>query len=137
VNLLVDTSVWSLFLRRQKRNNDDAYVVRLHYYLEGNDCIHLIGSILQELLDGIKDHKQFELLRDYLEPFPLINLDREDYIEASRLRNFCRSRGIQASPVDFLISVVCIRRNYPLLTADDDFRHIAIHSKLILIPVNS
>jgi predicted nucleic acid-binding protein len=137
VNLLVDTSVWSLFLRRQKRNDADPYVVRLRYHLEGEDCIHLIGLILQELLDGVKDHKQFNVLRDYLEPFPLIELDREDYVEGSRLRNYCRGRGIQASPADFLISAACIRRNYPLLTADADFRHIAVHSKLILIPFNS
>ena len=54
MNLLVDTSVWSLFLRRQKRNEEDPYVMRLRYFLEGEDCIHLIGPILQELLDGIK-----------------------------------------------------------------------------------
>jgi len=137
VNLLVDTSVWSLFLRRQKKNDTDPHVARLRYYLDGEDCIHLIGPILQELLDGVKEHKQFELLRDYLEPFPLIELNRDDFIEASQLRNYCRSRGIQASPADFLISAACIRRNYPLLTADADFRHIAVHSKLTLIPVNS
>jgi predicted nucleic acid-binding protein len=137
VNLLVDTSVWSLFLRRQKKNDTDPYVVRLRLHFDGEDCIHLIGPILQELLDGVKEHKQFELLCDYLEPFPLISLDREDFIEASRLRNYCRSRGIQASSTDFLISTVCIRRNYPLLTANADFKHIAIHSKLTLIAVSS
>lgn len=137
MNLLVDTSVWSLFLRRQKRDDADPYVARLRYCLDGEDCIHLIGPILQELLDGVKEHKQFELLRDYLDPFPLIELDRKDFVEASRLRNYCRSRGIQASPTDFLISAACVRRNYPLLTADEDFRHIAGHSKLTLIPVIS
>lgn len=135
MNLLVDTSVWSLFLRRQKKNEGDPYVARLRSYFDGEDCIHLIGSILQELLDGVKEQKQFELLRDYLEPFPLIQLDRDDFIESARLRNYCRNRGIQASPVDFLISAACIRRNYPLLTADADFRHISVHSKLTLISV--
>lgn len=133
MNLLVDTSVWSLFLRRQKRNEDDPYVRQLRYFLEGEDCIHLIGPILQELLDGVKGHKQFDVLCEYLDPFPLIALERDDFIEASRLRNHCRSRGIQASPTDFLISIACIRRNYPLLTADEDFRYIAAHSELLLI----
>ena len=137
MNLLVDTSVWSLFLRRQNRNEADPYVVRLRRCLDGEDCIHLIGPVLQELLDGVKDRKQFDVLRDYLEPFPLIELGREDYIEASRLRNYSRSRGIQASPADFLISTACIRRKYPLLTADDDFRHIAALSRLIVVPVHA
>jgi predicted nucleic acid-binding protein len=137
VNLLVDTSVWSLFLRRKKENNHNPYVMQLRYHLESEDCIHLTGPILQELLDGIKEKKQFELLREYVEPFPLIQLQREDFIEAARLRNHCRSRGIQAGPVDFLISASCLLRNYPLLTADQDFHHIAAHSELTLISVNS
>jgi hypothetical protein len=136
VNLLIDTSVWSRFLRRQKKNDEDPYVIQFHTHLDRQDCIHVIGPILQELLDGVKEPKQFDLLREYLEPFPLIDLDREDFVQAAKLRNHCRSRGIQASPTDFLISASCIRRNYPLLTADDDFKHIAAHSKLMLIPVN-
>lgn len=136
MNLLVDTSVWSLFLRRQKISEEDPYVMRLRCFLEGEECIHLIGPILQELLDGVKEHKQFNTLRQYLHPFPLIELEREDFVEASRLRNLCRSRGIQASPTDFLIATACIRRNYPVLTADNDFHHIAAHSKLSLIPIN-
>ena len=137
MNLIVDTSVWSLFLRRKKKNDEDPFVVQLRNHLQGDDCIHLVGPILQELLDGVKDHKQIDVLRDYLEPFPLIDLDRKDYIDSSRLRNFCRGRGIQASPVDFLITAACIRRNYPLFTADTDFQDIAAHSKLILIQVCS
>lgn len=137
MNLVVDTSVWSLFLRRRERSGDDPHVVRLRHHLEGQDCIHLLGPILQELLDGVKEQRQFDTLRDYLEPFPLIELVREDFIEASRLRNRCRSRGVQASPTDFLISASCVRRNYPLLTADNDFRHIAAHCRITLIPVDS
>jgi predicted nucleic acid-binding protein len=137
VNLLVDTSVWSRFLRRRKTNEMDLYVVRLQTYLNNQDCIHLIGLILQELLDGVKERNQFDLLRDYLSPFPLIELARDDFIEASQLRNRCRSRGVQASPTDFLICAACIRRNYPLLTADKDFTHISKYCEIDLIPVQS
>ena len=135
MNLLVDTSVWSVFLRRRKSNAEDAHVQQLRYHLEGQDCIHLIGPILQELLDGVRKQKQFDLLRDYLEPFPLLELERDDFVDASRLRNRCRSRGVQASPADFLIASACVRRNYPLLTADRDFEHISAHCKLTLVPV--
>jgi predicted nucleic acid-binding protein len=137
VNLLVDTSVWSLFLRRRKTNDADLHVARLRYHLEAQDCIHLVGPILQELLDGVKDSKQFDLLCDYLNPFALIDLIREDFIEASRLRNHCRNHGVQASPTDFLICAACIRRNYPLLTADNDFKHISVFCEIDLIPVHS
>jgi predicted nucleic acid-binding protein len=135
VNLLVDTSVWSLLLRRKKIKEDDPYVVRLQDHLRGNDCIHLIGPVLQELLDGLKEPKQFEILCDYFDSFPLIELNRNDFMEASRLRNRCRNHGIQASPVDFLICAVCIGRHYPLLTADNDFKCISTYCDLDLIPV--
>ena len=137
MNLLVDTSVWSRFLRRRKTNEMDLYVVRLQKYLKNQDCIHLIGPILQELLDGVKEQNQFDLLRDYLSPFPLIELARDDFIEASQLRNRCRTRGVQASPTDFLICAACIRRNYPLLTADNDFKHISKYCEIDLIPIQS
>ena len=137
MNLLVDTSVWSRFLRRRKTNEMDSYVVSLQQYLKNQDCIHLIGPILQELLDGVKEQNQFDLLRDYLSPFPLIELTRDDFIEASLLRNRCRSRGVQASPTDFLICAACIRRNYPLLTADNDFTHISKYCEIDLVPVQS
>jgi len=96
-----------------------------------------MGPILQELLDGVKSRSQFELLRGYMETFPLVDLSRRHYVEASSLRNHCRSRGIQAGAVDFLIATVCIHENFPLLTADNDFFHIARHSKLMLVPVDS
>jgi predicted nucleic acid-binding protein len=136
VNLLVDTSVWSRFLRRRNANETDPYVIRLRYHLNGGDCIHLLGPIQQELLDGVKEQKQFDLLRDYLSPFPLIELAREDFIEAAQLKNRCRNKGIQASSTDFLICAACIRKNYPLLTVDNDFTYISAHCDIDLIPIN-
>jgi predicted nucleic acid-binding protein len=60
-------------------------------------------------------------------------LTRDDFIEASRLRNHCRGHGVQAGLTDFLIVSSCIARNYPLLTADNDFHHIAKWCKLKLL----
>ena len=133
MNLIVDTSVWSLFLRRKELNEDDVYVKKLKYYVDNQDCIHLIGNILQEILDGIKQEKQFNLLIEYFKPFPLIDFERNDFIFAANLKNICRKKGIQASSIDFLITSVCINRNYPLLSSDKDFIHIAKNCNLILL----
>lgn len=133
MNLLVDTSAWSLLLRRGQTDARDPIVRELRGHLEDGDCVHLMGCILQELLDGVKSAQQFDLLAEYLEPFPLIVHEREDYVEAARLKNLCRAKGIQAGTVDFLIATTCIRRNYPLLSADEDFLHIAEHCELLLI----
>lgn len=133
MNLVVDTSVWSLLLKREKYDPENDYLKQLKVHLQREDCIFMIGIILQELLDGIKNDKYFDLTAQYLEPFQMIELCRKDYIDASRLRNHCRSRGIQAGSVDFLIASACINNNCPLLTADKDFENIARHSKLMLV----
>jgi predicted nucleic acid-binding protein len=133
VNLIVDTSVWSLFLRRRNVEKNNAFVLQLRQHIENQDCIHLVGIILQELLDGLKSPKHFELLVDYFNSFPLIELLREDFIEAARIKNKCRSKGIHAGSIDFLIAAVAINRNYPLLTTDKDFQNISKYCKIILI----
>jgi predicted nucleic acid-binding protein len=135
VNLIVDTSVWSLFLRREKLDYNNQLVQLLRNHLLNNDCIHLIGSILQELLDGVKSQKQFNTLVEYFEPFPLIELDRHDYIYAAELRNVCRAGGIKACIIDFQIASACINRKIPLLTADKDFKYIADFCELSLLRI--
>jgi predicted nucleic acid-binding protein len=132
VNIVVDTSVWSLLLRREQRNEENAFLKRLLLFLQREDIIYLVGPVLQELLDGIKHQKQFDLLVEYLEPFPIIECTRTDFITAARLKNLCRSKGVQAGSVDFLIAAVCVNRKYPLLTSDNDFSLIAKYCPLIL-----
>ena len=93
----------------------------------------MVGPILQENLDGVQNEVQFYKLREYFTVFPLLEMDRQNYVEASRLRNNCRSKGVQAGPADFLIAAACIRWDYPLLTADGDFTLIAKYSPLIVL----
>jgi predicted nucleic acid-binding protein len=133
VILVVDTSVWSLLLRRKNYDRNHPLVQKLRSCLERQDGIFLIGPILQEILDGIQEEVQFYKLTEYFSVFPLLEMDRQDYVEASRLRNHCRSKGVQAGPIDFLIAAACIRWNYPLLTADGDFTLIAKHSQLVVL----
>jgi predicted nucleic acid-binding protein len=133
VNLVVDTSVWSLLLRRKNHDRSHPLVQKLKLCLERQDGIFLVGPILQEILDGIQNEKQFYTLAEYFSVFPLLEMDRLDYVEASRLRNHCRSKGVQAGPADFLIAAACIRWDYPLLTADGDFALIARHSRLAVL----
>jgi hypothetical protein len=43
----------------------------------------MLGPIRQELLSGIKDKAQFELLREHLRAFPDLELDTDDYEAAA------------------------------------------------------
>ncbi len=132
MNYIVDTSVWSLALRR-KSHSSDPKVIKLAAMLTNGSPIALLGVILQEILSGINSKPSFEQVKNYLEPFPILSLEREDYIAAAQLSNLCRSKGVQASTIDFQIAAVCIRNNCALLTCDNDFVHIAEYSLLQLI----
>lgn len=101
--------------------------------VEAGDGVFLIGNILQELLDGLRNRKDFERLKKLLEPFPLLPLERETYVQAARLRQHCRSKGIQVGPIDCLIASACIEHGFPLLTNDRDFGHIAKHADLVVL----
>ncbi len=138
MKILVDTSVWSLALRR-KEVVDTKEVVLLKKFIEDGEQIFLIGLILQEILSGISAAKLFKRLADYLGAFPLVELSRQDYIKAADLRNGCVKKGIQAGAIDFLIASVCISHDLSLFSSDKDFQSIAGMSdlKLVLLGSNS
>lgn len=134
MNLVVDTSVWSLVLRRPRVDEADPFVRAFRVHIEAGDGIFLIGNILQELLDGVRAKKDFDRLLRLLDPFPLLPLEREAYVGAAELRQRCRSKGVQAGAIDCLIAAACMQHGFPLLTADRDFQYIAQHSELVVLP---
>ena len=121
--VIVDTSVWSLALRRAIQVTDPALTELEGLIKEGRAA--LMGPIRQEILSGVKDKKQFDLLRDNLRAFPDIPLTAADYEEGARCFNICRAAGVQGSNTDFLICAVAVRREVPVLTCDRDFDSFA------------
>jgi predicted nucleic acid-binding protein len=130
VNVLVDTSVWSLALRRAKRVKDTAPKELAELIREGR--VVMVGPVRQELLSGIKVKAQFELLREHLQSFPDLELAAADYEEAAAAFNRCRERGIQGPNTDFLICAAALRRKLSIYTTDGDFKHYARVLKLEL-----
>ena len=113
MQVLVDTSVWSLAFRRSPpdANPDPAAhhargKVELLRDLVTDGRVILIGAIRQELLSGIKNQAQFLKLRNTMAAFDDLALTREDYERAADYLNTCRSKGVQGSNTDFLICAV-------------------------------
>ena len=130
MQVLVDTSVWSLaFRRRVPGANPElaAQQARLKASLEllrdlvADGRATLIGAIRQELLSGIKNQAQFSKLRSTMAAFDDMVLTREDYESAAEYLNTCRSKGVQGSNTDFLICAAAHARKLPILTTDNDF----------------
>jgi predicted nucleic acid-binding protein len=121
MKIIVDTSIWSLALRR-KNQTGNADCQRLAELISESRA-QLMGPIRQEILSGIKSPLQFEELRRHLASFPDLPLDSSDYETAAHFFNLCRSKGIQGSNTDYLICAASYRRRMPIFTSDGDFGH--------------
>jgi predicted nucleic acid-binding protein len=127
MNVLVDTPLWSLLLRRNAHDLSEREY-KLHKStaeLIAEGRAHIVGAVRQELLSGIREESQFEKLKAALRAFTEPNLDIADYEVAAEMSNRCGSRGIQGSPIDFLLCAVAQRRNWEIFTIDQDFLHFS------------
>ena len=124
MNVLVDTSVWSLALRRQTRNLSayEQSVVGELADLVRDGRARIIGLIRQELLSGIRTHAQYEKLRAALRAFPDEPVGTSDHAGAAAASNACRAKGITTSVVDILICHVALGRRWNIFTTDPDFK---------------
>ncbi|MDA3938019.1 MAG: PIN domain-containing protein [Spirochaetia bacterium] len=134
MKILVDTSIWSLALRKKTLINKESLLVIEFRELINELRVAVIGSIRQELLSGISDKNKFVRLRGKLTAFEDIQLNQADYEKAAEISNECRRNGIQGSHIDFLICAVAVNRNISIFTADNDFKS---YKKVISIKLHA
>jgi predicted nucleic acid-binding protein len=119
MKVIVDTSVWSLALRRSK-DGENEYVEELEELIKEVRA-QLIGPVRQELLNGIKSEKQYKVLKKHLRAFKDLAIETEDYELAAEYFNTARKNGIQGSNTDFLLCAIATRHRMPIYTTDNDF----------------
>ncbi|NOT45576.1 MAG: PIN domain-containing protein [Acidobacteria bacterium] len=129
MTLFVDTSVWSLALRRDAEANG-AEVQALKGALAGDAVVVTTGLVLQELLQGFSGAKASQQIVERFTSLALVQPDRDDHVAAAGLRNTCRRAGVQLGTVDALIAQLCLRHEMTLLSTDQDFVHAARHCAL-------
>ena len=127
----MDTSVWSLALRRDAPL-PVAEVQTLARALETGETVVTTGIVLQELLQGFTGPKARNHILERFSSLPLLLPDREDHIDAADLRNRCRRAGVQVGAVDTLLAELCIRHHLTMLSTDEDFKSMARHCSLRL-----
>jgi len=123
LNVFVDTSVWSLALRRDAPP-DVPEVAELRRALEAG-AVYCTGLVLQELLQGFAKPKAHRQIVDRFAALPLLVPDRDDHIHAADIRNRCRRKGVQAGTIDALLAQLCVRYDLTMLTTDKDFDNMA------------
>ena len=121
MKVIVDTSVWSLALRRST-TIASAETIELKKLIQ-NQSVVMLGCIRQELLSGIRELAQYEHLRERLSAFQNQILNENCYELAAKLFNDCRAKGVQGSNTDFLICAAAQLNQLAIYTTDQDFIH--------------
>jgi predicted nucleic acid-binding protein len=129
--LFVDTSVWSLALRRDSPASSRE-VRALVQAIESGEALLTTGLVLQELLQGFSGPRSGDQILERFSAVPLLVPDRDDHVRAAELRNYCRRSGVQVGTIDALLAQLCIRHDLTMLTTDKDFQRIADRSTLKL-----
>lgn len=123
MSLLVDTSVWSLSLRRDPPPLPELQELRRA--LGGSDLVVTTGIVIQELLQGLVSDASRALTRDRMSRMVQVVATADDHADAAEAYVECRRRGVQIGTVDAILATLCIRHGLMLLTTDRDFVHAA------------
>ena len=96
--VLVDTSVWSLALRRDAPQGHPEVDV-LRRALVGGDDVVGIGLILLELLRGSVPERTQRAIQLTFDRLTFVEPTRDDYAAAAAISKECRAAGVQLGTV--------------------------------------
>jgi len=132
--ILFDTSVLSRVFRRRRPGAEERRLQIVFDELMASDVpLGMPGMVLQEVLSGIRSHRQFsDLTAKLLAAFTVVPEGVPEHVEAARVRNTCLGKGLNVSGVDCLIAACAITGNHELFAVDEDFETIAMHAPLRL-----
>ncbi len=133
--ILLDTSALIEFLNRTGSPADTA----IEALIANNADVAIVEIVLTEVLQGIRNEREYREVRASLLSLPVLALKSQDsYIKAADLYRKCRTKGLTIrSTIDLLIAQAAIEHDAVLLHNDRDFEAIATVSPLKLYPVTT
>ena len=123
MDVVLDTSVLSLFLRRNRNDLSKEQLVVVHeverLVKTGREVI--TGPVKQEILSGLRNENAFDRILEGLHSLRPASVVDEDFVNAARFYNACRDKGVTSSPSDVLICAIATRLNATVFSMDKDF----------------
>ena len=120
--IVLDTSVLSLAFRRRKRSRPDPETVtELARLIQEDVPLFVPGSVLQEILSGVRIAGEYRKLRSHMRGFRLLLARESHHLLAAGIYNQCREAGKTFSTIDCLIAAFTLGIKGTLLTTDRDF----------------
>ena len=130
--VLVDTSVLIGYFKK----SDGAPYDKMDYIVDNDIPYGICNYVYQELLQGARNEKEFNLLKEYLDTIPFYHLQngKQSYENAALMYFNCRKNGITIkSTLDLIIATIAIENNLYLLHNDSDFINISkIYKNLMM-----
>jgi predicted nucleic acid-binding protein len=125
--ILIDTSVWIDFLIGRDTPKSRA----VESLVESREDICICGIVLTEILQGIREKKEYNKTKAVLSELIFLPMTRETFLLAAKIYRTCRSEGITIrNSTDCMIAATCIQHGVGILHNDKDFDLINSHFKL-------
>jgi len=117
--VLVDTSVWIDFFRGVASDQ----VATLEECIRQREDICCCGFVLTEVLQGIRDEKEFGATKRLFDGLVYLADDRSTFeFGAAIYRELRRQGATIRSPIDCLIAAIVVQHGVNLLESDRDFQ---------------
>lgn len=126
--VLVDTSVWIDFFQAP----DSPAAESLARLIVGHNQVVLCGVVLQEVLQGIRGTRNFDLVQERLLRLPFVDANKETWLQAANLYRNLRSKGITIPTTDATIAALAMQHNLLLFSSDRHFKAISADTTLRL-----
>ncbi len=128
--ILADTSVWIDYLNGKNTSKTDLLDASLEHGL-----LIMGDLILLEILQGIRDDKQYRLVKSELSKLEIFQLLQPDLVNnCAEYYRKLRKKGITIrKTADVIIASFCINRKIPLLFSDKDLVPFVKHLKLLTL----
>lgn len=117
--ILVDSSVWIDYLSHRVSVVERA----LEALIQPANQVLVAGIIQQEVLQGIRNQKSYELTRRLLKPFPSLEPDLTVYHKAAEYYRYLKASGHSTTSIDALLAAMAIHYRAPLYTLDRGFQN--------------
>ena len=122
--ILVDTSVLIGYFK----DSDGAPYEKMDYVIDHDIPYGICNYVYLELLQGTRNDKEYNLLKEYLNTLPFYDLryGKQSFENAALLYKNCRKKGITVrSTLDVIIAEIAIENNLYILHNDEDFISIS------------
>jgi predicted nucleic acid-binding protein len=122
--IIVDTSILIGYFKGIEKSPYD----KMDFIIDNDIPYGIDNHIYLELLQGVKNESEYDILKGYLNTLPFYELKygKKSYENAALLNIKCRKHGVTIrSTIDLIIAEIALENNLYILHDDNDYTNMA------------